>query len=106
MAGCQQARRPGEGRGQAPRGCASHIATYTLAFVPALALLVDDIGWAVVAVAAGISLPHLVQDNRRLVAIYVRRVKRSHAGPGPLLMAVDQTFHILALFAVALLAGS
>jgi hypothetical protein len=87
------------------RALLGHIATYLLAFVPALAVLVDDIGVAVVAVAFGIAIPHAIQDDGRLVAAYVRNVKRADSRPGPLLMAVDQTLHFLALFALALLVG-
>jgi hypothetical protein len=87
------------------RALLMHVATYMLAFVPALAVLAGDLRLAVLGVAAAIALPHLVQDDGRLVTAYMRRVKGSDPGPGPLMMAVDQTFHVLALFAVALLAG-
>lgn len=91
---------------QKRRALAMHIATYTLAFVPAFIVLADDIGWAVLGVAAAIAIPHMVQDDGRLLAAYVRNIKRSNAGPGALMVAVDQTFHFLALFAVALVAAS
>jgi uncharacterized protein DUF3307 len=88
------------------RALLAHVATYTLAFLPALAVLADDVGPAVLGVAAGIAAPHLVQDDGRLVASYVRKVKRAAPRPGPLMMAVDQTFHVITLFFLALLAGN
>jgi hypothetical protein len=90
------------------RALLSHVATYTLAFVPALIWLAGDLrALAVVAVAAGIALPHMVQDDGRLLAIYVRRVKGCDIVAFPLVgAAVDQTMHIVALFGLALLAAS
>jgi hypothetical protein len=92
----------------ARRALVSHVATYTIAFVPALIWLADDLrALAVVAVAAGIAIPHLVQDDGRLLALYVSRVKGCDIAAFPLVgAAVDQTLHIVALFGLALLAAS
>jgi hypothetical protein len=92
----------------ARRALVSHVVTYTLAFVPALIWLADDLqAAAVVAVAAGIAIPHLVQDDGRLLALYVSRVKGCDIAAFPLVgAAVDQTMHIVALFGLALLAAS
>jgi hypothetical protein len=86
----------------------SHVATYTLAFVPALIWLAGDLSAvAVVGVAVAIAVPHMVQDDGRLLAIYVRRVKGCDIVAFPLVgAAVDQTMHIVALFGLALLAAS
>jgi Protein of unknown function (DUF3307) len=85
------------------RALLSHVATYGLAFVPALIWLADDIGAWVVLVAAAIVVPHFVQDDGRLVMSYLRSVKRTNAGPTDFVfIAVDQSFHTLALFALAL----
>ena len=86
----------------------SHVATYTLAFVPALIWLAPDLSApALVGVAAGIALPHMVQDDGRLLAIYVREVKGCDIVAFPLVgAAVDQTMHVVALFGLALLATS
>jgi hypothetical protein len=86
----------------------SHVATYTLAFVPALIWLAGDLSVvAVVGLACGIAIPHLVQDDGRLLAIYVRQVKGCDIVAFPLVgAAVDQTMHIVALFGLALLAAS
>jgi hypothetical protein len=87
------------------RALLSHILTYTLCFVPALIWLSEDVSAAGLAgVAALIALPHLVQDDGRLLSAYLVRVKRTDAGPGDLVyFGVDQSLHVLALFAVALI---
>jgi Protein of unknown function (DUF3307) len=92
----------------ARRALVSHVVTYTIAFVPAFIWLAGDISvGAVVAVAAGVAIPHLVQDDGRLLALYVSRVKGCDIAAFPLVgAAVDQTMHIVALFALALLATS
>ncbi len=96
------------GNGISPRSLLSHTLTYTLAFVPALIWLGDDLGLPeTIGVALLIAVPHMVQDDGRLLVAYMRRVKGvSDPRPGGLLIAVDQSFHLLALFLVALLAGN
>ena len=95
------------GEGNSPRGLLSHTLTYTLAFVPALVWLGTDIGApAAVGVALLIALPHMLQDDGRLLDIYMRRVKGVEPKPGGLLIAVDQSWHVLALFLLALLVGN
>jgi hypothetical protein len=91
----------------ARRALLSHVATYTLAFVPAFVWLADEVGAEVIAVAAAIFVTHLVQDDGRLLTAYIARVK----GPGavanrPVTVAVDQSFHVLVLFVTALWIGS
>ena len=88
------------------RALLSHITTYTLAFVPALVWLADDLDAWVLGAAALISIPHLVQDDGRVLDAYISRVK----GPGAsselvVATAVDQSFHVLALFLLALAVG-
>lgn len=91
----------------ARRALVSHIVGYTLAFGPALVWLADDIGASVAAVAAGVSLPHLVQDDGRLLDLYLRRVKHCDPVRVPAVRAAaDQAFHMLALFALAVIAGT
>jgi Protein of unknown function (DUF3307) len=89
------------------RALFSHIATYTLAFVPALIWLAGKISWgAAVGTAALIAIPHLIQDDGRLLTEYARLVKKADLNANPALGAVlDQAFHILALFVTALLVG-
>ena len=59
------------------RALVSHVTTYTLAFVPALIWIGDELepGWALLA-AALIFLPHLVLDDGRFVRAYLANVKR------------------------------
>lgn len=85
------------------RALVAHVATYGLAFVPALVWLATDIGGWVAVAAVAILVPHFVQDDGRLLLWYLRVVKRTTAGASDFIfIAVDQTFHVLALFAVAL----
>jgi hypothetical protein len=89
------------------RALLAHITTYTLAFVPAFAWLAHDLGASIVLVVLFVSGPHLVQDDGRLLDLYLRRVKRCdpEAVPG-VRAAADQAFHLLALFALAVVAGT
>ena len=89
------------------RALLAHVTTYTLAFLPALIWIGDqlDPGWAVLA-AALIFLPHLVLDDGRIVRAYLANVKRAEGFDLGLAASVDQSFHVLSLFLVALLVGS
>lgn len=101
-------KRGGLARGAPPdarRALFTHIGTYTLAFIPAL--VVSDLGAELLWVIPAIAVPHLIQDDGRLLHAYMKRVKRLD----PLVnlsvsIAVDQTFHLLAILVVALLIGS
>lgn len=87
------------------RALVAHVITYMVAFVPALIWigLETDALWAM-AIGLVIAVPHLVQDDRRLLDAYMRKVKGlSDSSPG-LRIAVDQAFHVVFLFATALLA--
>ena len=88
------------------RALIAHVATYTLAFVPSLIWLAPSTGVGVVGVAALIAIPHLLQDDGTLLAMYSRRVKKADLASNPSLgKSLDQSFHLLALFLTALLAG-
>jgi Protein of unknown function (DUF3307) len=88
------------------RALCSHIATYTLAFVPSLIWLAGSDHYWVFGVAALIAIPHLIQDDGRLLADYARVVKKADISVNASLgVALDQAFHMLALFGLALLAG-
>ena len=88
----------------ARRALLAHCVTYTLAFVPALIWIGVESG-AALAVGIGvlIAVPHLIQDDGRLLDAYMARVKGLAQTSSGLRVAVDQSFHMLALFAVALL---
>jgi Protein of unknown function (DUF3307) len=104
-----QARHKHGGLGRDPikrRALVSHIATYTVAFVPGLIWLISSLhGW-VVGIAAVIAIPHLIQDDGRLLSRYSLVVKKADLAANPsLALALDQSFHLLALFLTALLAS-
>jgi hypothetical protein len=106
-----QARHKRNGLGADPtarKALLSHVSTYTLAFVPALVWLADDLGAAaLVGVAALIFIPHMVQDDGRLLGAYMAKVKGLEAASNlAVAAAVDQSFHLATLFGIALLAGS
>lgn len=89
------------------RALLAHTATYTLAFVPALIWLATDIGAWALGVAALIALPHMIQDDGRLLDAYMRRFKRVQGEPpGGLRLALDQSFHMVFLFGLALLVAA
>jgi hypothetical protein len=100
-------KRGGLSGGVAFRALATHVTTYTLAFAPALIWIGDelDAGWALLA-AALIFLPHFVLDDGRIVRLYIARVKRVERFDIGLAASVDQSFHILSLFLVAILLGA
>jgi hypothetical protein len=88
------------------RALRSHIATYTLAFVPGLIWLWKSNGPGVFGLAALIAIPHLIQDDGSLLYSYAKAVKKADIEQNPSLgAAIDQSFHVLALFLTALLAS-
>jgi hypothetical protein len=105
-----QARNKRGGLGDDPtarRALVSHVITYTLTFVPALIWMSDDLGLGVIGIAGLIFIPHLIQDDGRLLLSYLRRVKGcSDASVAEIFMAVDQSVHVLTLFLISLLAAS
>ena len=95
------------GDATARRALLAHTLSYTLAFAPALAWIGGELGAAgVAAVAAGVALPHCVQDDGRLIRAYTRAVKHADPQPGMLMLAVDQSFHLVVLFALAVAAAA
>lgn len=86
------------------RALASHVLTYMVAFLPALVWIgiETDALWAIL-IGVVIAVPHAIQDDRRLLDAYMRRVKGlAESSPG-LRIAVDQAFHVVFLFGTALL---
>jgi hypothetical protein len=89
------------------RALFSHVGTYTLAFVPALVWLAPDLGAGTAWVAAAIFLPHLVQDDGQLLTWFVYRVKGCDDQTAPeVFKYVDQTFHVVTLFGLAVAAAA
>ena len=89
---------------ESQRALAAHIFTYTLAYVPAFIWLAGELGAELVAVVALVSIPHWIQDDGRLLTVYLAKVK----GPGAaanrtVAAAADQSFHLLALLLLSFL---
>jgi len=95
------------GEPESRRALASHVLTYALAFVPALGWIGSQeglVGIAVVFVTTFVI--HGLQDDGRLLRAYVRVVKKVEPPYGsPLWIAIDQSFHVVALLGTALLIG-
>jgi Protein of unknown function (DUF3307) len=88
------------------RALASHVTTYTLAFVPSFVWLWSSLHAWVFVLAVGIFVPHYTQDDGRLLAAYSSAVKKADINANPSLgLALDQSFHLLALFVAAIVAG-
>jgi hypothetical protein len=84
-----------------------HVTTYILAFIPALAWVASDRSVArAIGIGALIALPHLAVDDGRLLRHWMRSVKHSPDPAPSLSLMVDQSFHVVFLFGVALLAAS
>jgi hypothetical protein len=89
------------------RALVSHVTTYTLAFVPAFAWMGGNLGVGVVWAAGLVFVPHLVQDDGRLISWFIYRIKGcDEQTAAEIFTPVDQTFHVLVLFGLALLAGA
>jgi len=89
------------------RALALHGVTYTAAYLPALVWLGGELGvLGAVACAAAITLPHLLIDDGRFLRAWLSRVKHNDSPETWLVAAVDQTFHLVCLMPVALVAGA
>lgn len=91
----------------ARRALTAHVATYTLTFLPVL-VWVGDVRSPLCALAAAIliGVPHLVVDDGRIVRAWVTRVKGARDPEPGLLAAVDQGFHLLCLWLLAVAIGA
>jgi hypothetical protein len=86
------------------RALAAHVLIYMAAFVPALVWIgIETDALRALAIAVVIAVPHAIQDDRRLLDAYMRRVKGLADSSLSLRIAVDQSFHVLFLFGTALL---
>jgi Protein of unknown function (DUF3307) len=100
-------KRGGLARGapDARRALFTHVSIYTICFIPAL--IVSDLGVELLWVIPAIFLPHLIQDDGRLLHAYMKGVKRLDPQENlAVSIAVDQTFHLLALLVLALVIGT
>ena len=106
-----QARHKRGGLGGDPvarRALVTHVTTYTLAFLPALHLdrAPSSTSSGRSSPPSWSSCPHLMIDDGRLVALYLARVKRVDGLNLGLAASVDQSFHVLSLFLVAMVVGA
>jgi hypothetical protein len=105
-----QARHKRGGLGRDPiarRALLSHLTTYSLAYVPAMIWISSRLHWSTVLILVAVAVPHMVQDDGRLITAYVRKVKGLDAGSDHAIVAyVDQAFHMLALLGAALLVSA
>jgi hypothetical protein len=88
----------------ARRALFTHVTVYTLSFAPAIAWVAGHTSALALGLVPLIFLPHLIQDDSRALIAWNRRIKGGSPGPGdPVYMAIDQSFHVVVLFATALL---
>ena len=89
------------------RALSQHLATYMLAFVPALVWVgAETTALRALGVGALIALPHLLIDDGRIVSGWLRLVKHVEQPALGLRIAVDQTFHAICLLGAALVAAA
>jgi hypothetical protein len=90
---------------EARRALLSHACVYTLVFVPAIVWIATEKSALAIALLPVIFIPHLIQDDARLLIAWNRTIKHTSVPPGdPVYMAIDQGFHFVFLFGTALLA--
>ena len=101
-------KRGGLGRDRvARRALFAHTFTYSLAYVPAFIWISSKLGWTTLVIVAVVSIPHLVQDDGRLLTLYLRKVKGLDPIENHTIAAlVDQACHMVALFGAALLVSA
>jgi hypothetical protein len=93
------------GNTEARRALFSHVSVYTLSYVPAIIWISIHESALAIALLPVVFIPHLIQDDARVLIGWNRHVKRSNLAPGdPIYMAIDQSFHVVVLFGTALLA--
>ena len=81
-----------------------HVTTYTLSFVPVAVWVANDrsVARALLALVL-VAIPHLLVDDGRPVTVWITRVKHAPLPAPALSIAVDQSFHVVSLLAVALI---
>lgn len=90
------------------RALGSHVGIYTLACSGVLAGVARRRGPVTALLTAGaIAIPHAVIDDRRLMARWMRQVKKVDVVPAPanLALLLDQGVHVISLWAVARVLG-
>jgi Protein of unknown function (DUF3307) len=86
------------------RALLTHVLTYTIAFAPALVWIgLEYDALRALAIGVVVAVPHLVQDDGRLLDAYMAEVKGIARMSSGLRVAVDQAFHVVFLLGTALL---
>ena len=97
----------GLGDPEGRRALVAHATTYTLPYLPVLVWIgVDRNVVRAVVVAVLIALPHVFIDDGRFVAVWLQQVKHSPDPAPSLRLMVDQSFHVVCLLAVAVIAAA
>jgi Protein of unknown function (DUF3307) len=97
----------GFGDPEGRRALISHVTTYTLPYLPVFVWIGVDRGVVrAVVVALLIALPHIFIDDGRFVRLWLRQVKHSPEPAPSLRLMVDQSFHVVCLLGVAVLAAA
>jgi hypothetical protein len=91
----------------ARRALIQHVVLYTLAFIPALIWIGNNTSAGrAFEVGALVAIPHLLIDDGHLVRAWLRDVKGAPQPAFGLMIAVDQSFHLLCLLGAALVAAA
>jgi hypothetical protein len=97
----------GLGDPEGRRALTAHVLTYMLPYLPVLVWIGEERGvMRAVVVALLIALPHVLVDDGRLVGVWLRQVKHSPDPAPSLRLMVDQSFHVVCLLGVAVLAAA
>jgi hypothetical protein len=89
------------------RALRNHALTYTAAYVPALVWISGERGDALaIVLALLVTLPHMIVDDGRLLRLWLHQVKHTPDPAPGLVIMVDQSWHLVMLLPVALLAAS
>jgi hypothetical protein len=97
----------GFGDPEGRRALMLHVSTYILPYLPALVWVAEDRGLGrALLVAALIAVPHVFVDDGRFVGLWLRQVKHSPDPAPSLRLMVDQSFHVVCLLGVAVLAAA
>lgn len=85
----------------------AHVSAYTASFLPALVWIGRRTSVQRAAMVGGaVAIPHLLVDDGRLVDAWLREVKRAQHPPPALIVAVDQSFHVICLLGAAVVAAT
>jgi hypothetical protein len=97
----------GFGDPEGRRALISHVTTYTLPYLPVFVWIAADRSVVrAVVVALLIALPHVFIDDGRFVRLWLAQVKHSPEPAPSLRLMVDQSFHVVCLLGVAVLAAA